>query len=270
MKLKQNLIKKHIPNIITLLNLLAGVIAVMFAANNDLVTAAIFVLIGIFFDFFDGLVARLLDVQSELGLQLDSLADIVTSGVVPGIVMFQLLMRSVNQNSFEASFFEKYTTVENVETMVWMGFKFQSIQLLPFIGLLLTVFAAYRLAKFNLDERQTDSFIGLPTPAMALFVLSLPVILAFSNSDIAINLISNQYFLITVTLVFSFLMNVEIPLFSLKFKNFSLKNNFIELLFLVLSLLFILLFNIVSIPLIIISYVILSIVKIKVFKSSIP
>jgi len=244
--------------------LLSGVIAVMFAANNDLVTAAIFVLIGIFFDFFDGLVARLLNVQSELGLQLDSLADVVTSGVVPGIVMFQLLMRSVNQNSFEASFFDKYTAVENVETMIWTGFKFQPIQLLPFIGLLLTLFAAYRLAKFNLDERQTDSFIGLPTPAMALFVLSLPVILAFSDSDTAINLISNPYFLILVTLVFSFLMNVEIPLFSLKFKNFSLKNNLFELLFLVLSTILILFFKIVSIPLIIVSYIILSIAKVKI------
>ena len=238
----------------------------MFAANNDLVTAAIFVLIGIFFDFFDGLVARLLNVQSELGLQLDSLADVVTSGVVPGIVMFQLLMRSVNQKSFEASFFEKYTTVENTETMIWTGFKFQPIQLLPFIGLLLTVFAAYRLAKFNLDERQTSSFIGLPTPAMALFVLSLPVILAYSNNDFIINLISNIYFLVSVVLVFSFLMNTEIPLFSLKLKNFSLKNNFIELLFLVLSIVLVLIFNIVSIPLIIITYVILSLVKISFYK----
>lgn len=255
MKLKRKPIKKHIPNIITSLNLLSGTIAVMFAANNDLVTAAIFVLLGIFFDFFDGLVARLLDVQSELGLQLDSLADVVTSGVVPGIVMFQLLLRSVNQNSFEASFFDK------TDMMTWTGFSFKAIQVLPFIGLLLTLFAAYRLAKFNLDERQTSSFIGLPTPAMALFVLSLPVILAFGNNEMVIDLISNSYFLIAVTLIFSFLMNAEIPLFSLKFKNFSFKNNFIELLFLVLSIVYILVFKIISIPLIIISYVILSVVK---------
>lgn len=232
----------------------------MFAANNDLVTAAIFVLIGIFFDFFDGLVARLLDVQSELGLQLDSLADVVTSGVVPGIVMFQLLLRAVNQNSFEASFFDK------TDMMTWTGFTFKPIQLLPFLGLMLTLAAAYRLAKFNLDERQTSSFIGLPTPAMALFVLSLPVILAFSNNEMVIDLISNQYFLIAVALIFSFLMNAEIPLFSLKFKNFSLKNNFIELLFLVLSVVFILVFKIVSIPLIIISYVVLSLVKVNISK----
>ena len=238
----------------------------MFAANNDLITAAIFVLIGIFFDFFDGLVARLLNVQSELGLQLDSLADVVTSGVVPGIVMFQLILSSINENSFQTSFFEKYTTVENAETMIWTGFKFQPIQLLPFIGLLLTLAAAYRLAKFNLDERQSSSFIGLPTPAMALFVLSLPVIIAFGNNDFIINLISNTYFLIGVVLVFSFLMNAEIPLFSLKFKNFSFKNNLIELFFLVLTVVFVLIFKIISIPLIIISYVALSIVKVSIFK----
>lgn len=243
--------------------MLSGVIAVLFAANNNLLAAAIFVLVGIFFDFFDGLVARWLKVQSELGLQLDSLADVVTSGVVPGIVMFQLISTSINDNSFNGSFLENngFTFVEVTDSMVWTGFRFQPIQLVSLAGLLLTLAAAYRLAKFNLDERQTSSFIGLPTPAMALFVLSLPVILAFSNNEIIINIISNPYFLIAVTLIFSVLMNAEIPLFSLKFKNFSLKNNLIEVLFLVLSLILVLLFRIVSIPLIIISYVILSVVK---------
>lgn len=248
-------IKKHIPNIITLLNLLSGIIAVMFAANNDLISAAIFVLLGIFFDFFDGLVARLLDVQSEFGLQLDSLADVVTSGVVPGIVMFQLLLSSVNENSFEASFFDK------TDMMTWSGFSFKPIQLLPFFGLLLSLAAAYRLAKFNLDERQTSSFIGLPTPAMTLFVLSLPVIIAFSNNEVVINIISNSYFLIVVTLIFSFLMNAEIPLFALKFKNFSLKNNLIEIIFLVLCVVLIVILKLIAIPLIIITYVLLSVVK---------
>ena len=232
----------------------------MFAANNDLVTAAIFVCIGIFFDFFDGLAARLLHVQGELGLQLDSLADVVTSGVVPGIVMFQLLLRSVNQNSFEASFFD------SVDMMTWTGFNYKAIQLLPFVGLLLTIAAAYRLAKFNLDERQTSSFIGLPTPAMALFVLSLPVILAFSDTISIIHLISNSYFLIVITIIFSFLMNAEIPLFSLKFKNFSFKNNYIELLFLILSIIAIITLKITSIPLIIVSYVVLSILKNSIHK----
>ncbi|WP_232829181.1 CDP-alcohol phosphatidyltransferase family protein [Aureibaculum luteum] len=253
--LKPNVIKKQIPNIITLLNLFSGVIAVLFAANNDLVTAAIFVLIGIFFDFFDGLAARLLNVQSELGLQLDSLADVVTSGVVPGIVMFQLILSSLNHNSFEASIFEK------TESLNWIGFKIHTVQLLPFVGIVLTLAAAYRLAKFNLDDRQTSSFIGLPTPAMALFVLSLPVILAFGNNDFIFNLVSNPYFLIAITLLFSFLMNAEIPLFSLKFKNFSLSNNYIELSFLVISTVLVVFFYIYAIPLIIVLYVLLSIVK---------
>ena len=127
--------------------------------------AVLFVLLGIFFDFFDGLAARVLNVGSELGKQLDSLADMVTSGVAPGIIMYQLILNSMNQNSFATTFVEK----GNIAT--W---DFSDIQLLPFIGFILPLAAAYRLANFNLDERQSTSFIGLPTPAMAIFVISLP------------------------------------------------------------------------------------------------
>lgn len=146
--------KKHIPNIITLLNLFCGCIAVIFAIQNKMDWVIFWVSLGIFFDFFDGFFARLLNVKSELGLQLDSLADMVTSGVTPGIAMFQMLSSSnfvVHNDSLLST-------------------------LLPYFGFLITLSSAYRLANFNIDPRQTLGFIGLPTPANALFVISLSVI----------------------------------------------------------------------------------------------
>ena len=258
--LKLEAIKKHIPNIITLLNLLSGIIAVMLAVSDRLIEAAAFVLLGIFFDFFDGLVARLLNVQTELGKQLDSLADMVTSGVVPGIVMYQLILKAISTNSFNISFTEKSDTLLNIVS------KFHSIQFLPFAGLLLPLAAAYRLANFNIDERQTSSFIGLPTPAMTLFILSLPLILAYGDNVMINNLILNKYVLIAITLIFSILMNAEIPLFSLKFKNFSLKNNAIEIFFIAFTLVLIIILKIIAIPVIILCYVLISIFKNLIIK----
>jgi len=214
--------------------------------------AALFVLLGIFFDFFDGLAARLLNVGSELGKQLDSLADMVTSGVAPGIVMYQLILASLNQNSFATTFVEK----GNIAT--W---NISDIQLLPFIGFLLPVAAAYRLANFNLDERQSIAFIGLPTPAMALFAISLPLVLMYSEISNINNLLNNSYFLILVTLLLSLVMNAELPLFSLKFKNFSLKNNWVEILFIILAIIGLITVKFVAIPLIIVLYILLSFIK---------
>ncbi len=239
--------KKHIPNIITLFNLLSGTIAVMLAVEGKLVLAGLFVLIGIFFDFFDGLVARILKVQSELGKQLDSLADMVTSGVVPGVIMYQLLKQS--------------SDIWNEQGVLTTTLFIDGISYLPLIGLLITLAAAYRLANFNIDERQTSSFIGLPTPANALFVLSLPLILKYSNLEFANNLIHSTWFLIVVTLLGSYIMNAEIPLFSLKFKDFSFKNNAIKYIFLVLAVLLLIFFHFVAIPIIIVLYVLFSIVE---------
>ena len=166
-------IKNYIPNLITLLNLFCGCIAVIFAVHNNFVAAAVFVFLGIFFDFFDGLLARKLNVQSELGLQLDSLADMVTSGLVPGIVMFKLISLSSNapemitQDDWSADF-----SLKNL-----------NIAPLALIGLFVTLASAYRLAKFNLDDEQQTYFKGLPTPANALLILSLPLIIEFQNSN---------------------------------------------------------------------------------------
>jgi len=233
-------IKQHIPNLITLGNLLCGTIATIYAVSGDFSYAALFVVLGIVLDFFDGFVARLLKVSGELGKQLDSLADMVTSGVVPGVIMFKLIeLNFIGETEFyNDSFLD-----------------------VALIGLLLTLAACYRLANFNLDTRQTDSFIGLPTPAMCLFVISLPLIYENSNIDFVNNLIGSNYFLIIVTCTLSYLMNAEIPLFSLKLKSFSVQKNWFVYLFLIISLLFIIFLNYISIPIIIILYVLLSILK---------
>lgn len=232
----------------------------MLAVSDRLVEAAVFVLIGICFDFLDGLVARLLNAQSALGKELDSLADLVTSGLVPGIVMFQLFMRSLHRDWTESLSCEigNWVLFEETGALNLGGAKFH---LLPFLGLLLTLAAAYRLANFNLDKRQSNSFIGLPTPAMALFVLSLPVILAFDAPMYLQVLILNKPFLIIVTLGLSLLMNLELKLFSLKFKNFKLSTHWIPVLFLVLALIALLLLHFVAIPLIILLYIGLSFLK---------
>ena len=241
-------IRKHIPNLLTLGNLLCGTIATIFAVQGEFVFAALLVIIGILFDFLDGFAARLLHVSGELGKQLDSLADMVTSGVVPGIIMFKLLQdENVFMNDNDLNSLEQFS------------FNFNVNDVLPFLGLLLTLGACYRLAKFNIDTRQSDSFIGLPTPAMSLFVISLPLIQEYSSIDFVQNIIANNYFLIAVTIVLTYLMNAELPLFSLKFKEYSVKNNVIKYLFLVVSLCMIIFLQYLSIPLIILVYVILSI-----------
>jgi CDP-diacylglycerol--serine O-phosphatidyltransferase len=244
--------KKHIPNLLTLGNLFCGTIATILAVQSDFIYAGLFVGIGIFLDFFDGFAARLLNVSGELGKQLDSLADMVTSGVVPGIIMFNLLY----QSSFEN--LDNLPVEEEISTII--AYNEYALNWVSYIGLLLTLGACYRLAKFNLDTRQSDSFIGLPTPAMSLFVISLPLIQEYSHIQFIENLISNNYFLIIVTLVLTYLMNAEIPLFSLKFKEYSIKNNFIKYLFLVTSLVLIFTLNFISIPIIIIIYVFLSVI----------
>ncbi len=247
--------KKHIPNFITLLNLLSGTIAVYFAVKEQLVFAAFFVFLGIFFDFFDGLVARLLNVQGELGKQLDSLADVVTSGVVPGIVLFQLITKAVNNENWDLN-----TTLPLNSSLCD---NFNTTFLISMIGLVVTLAAAYRLAKFNIDERQTSSFIGLPTPAAALVVLSLPLILAYSNNEFANNLIKNVWFLVGLTLLLSYLMNAEIPLFSLKFKDYSWKNNKTKYIFILLTALFSSILQFVAIPIVIVLYILISLLTKK-------
>lgn len=249
--------KKHIPNLFTLLNLFSGLLAILMASSDRLVAAAGFVLLGIFFDFFDGFFARKLNVQGELGKQLDSLADVVTSGVVPGIIMFQLLLHAAHQRWFMEL---------SCEEGSWSTFDETFYYFIPFVGLLVPLAAAYRLANFNIDVRQTDSFIGLPTPAFAIFVISLPLILAYDDGNFLAGWIQNTYVLIGITLAGSYLMNANIPLFSLKFKSYGWKGNEVPYVFLVLSVVLLWLFKLVGVPMIIISYVLLSIIQNKLGK----
>lgn len=241
--------KRHIPNLITLLNVFCGCVATVFAVLNQLELAAVFVFLGIFFDFFDGLAARLLDVKSELGLQLDSLADMITSGLVPGIVMFQLLNLSVD-GGWNGALTSEWSC--DTFTIALRG------GVLPFFGFIITMASAYRLAKFNLDENQVSSFIGLPTPANALLILSLPLILLNQNSDILNSIILNQWFLIGVTILSAYLLNSSIVLFALKFKNWGFKDNALRYIFIILSLVLLITLQYLAIPIIIAFYIISS------------
>ncbi|OIQ28377.1 MAG: phosphatidylserine synthase [Bacteroidetes bacterium MedPE-SWsnd-G2] len=244
-------IAKYVPNAVTLLNLLCGCIAVIFAVHNNFVLAAIFVFSGIFFDFFDGFLARKLNVQSPLGVQLDSLADMITSGLVPGIVMYKLLMLSVGTPEIEDA------TAEWNAAFHWYGFK-QSI--VPLFGLAITMASAYRLGKFNIDLEQQSYFKGLPTPANTLLILSLPLILEFQSSEFLKSLLFNTWFLLIVTALSCYLLNSSIKLFALKFKDYSFSNNKIRYILLLLSVIFLIVFHFAAIPLIIVTYIGLSLI----------
>lgn len=220
-------LKKHIPNFITLLNLFCGCIALVMVADLKFDLALYFVALGIFFDFFDGFFARKFNVAGPLGVQLDSLADMVTSGVVPGYVMFQILKQ---YNEYDCDY-------------------------LPYFGFIITLGACYRLANFNIDTRQSDSFIGLPTPANTLFIVSLPLV---SNSFVD-PIIQNIGVLLAITAVSAYIMNAEIPLFSLKIKNFSFQKYKLQIGFLVASILMIATLQFLAVPLIILTYVLLSV-----------
>lgn len=227
-------LKKHIPNLITLLNLFCGCIALVFAGEANFEMAFFFVCFGIFFDFFDGFFARLFNVSSPLGLQLDSLADMVTSGVVPGFVMYKMLSNGVASNP----------------TLIY----------LPYLGFIITLGSCYRLANFNIDTRQSDSFIGLPTPANALFILSLPLILKNSDSLLVLELLINPWILIFVSILSAFILNAEISLFALKIKKFNFKDNALQLFFLLISILLLGYLQFAGVALIIVFYVLLSLI----------
>lgn len=242
---------KAIPNLITLLNVFCGCIAVVFAVLNQLEMTAVFVFLGIFFDFFDGLAARLLNVQSELGVQLDSLADMITSGVVPGIVMFQLLGMSMTGGWNAGGILEAGTGAGNIAAV---------FRPLPLLGFVITMASAYRLAKFNIDENQVSSFIGLPTPANTLLILSLPLILFNQNNEVLHSIILNQWFLIGLTFLSAYLLNSKIELFALKFKTWGFKDNALRYLFIGLSLVLLITLEFLAVPFIIAFYIVASLI----------
>ena len=234
-----NAIKRNIPNILTLSNLTAGLLAILFAVVGHLELAALCVFVGALFDFFDGLTARLLSANSELGKQLDSLADLVSFGVAPGMILFQLIYYSQTNSFFQSDI--------------------KDVHLFPTVlAFLLPIFSAIRLAKFNLDTKQSTSFVGLPTPAAAIFVASLP-------------LLSENYFiefgsglLIGLAFVLPILLVAKISLFSLKLskqEQWKTKENIIRIIFLISAVILLIGLSYDSIPIIVILYLILSLLN---------
>ncbi len=239
--------KRHIPNFITLLNLFCGSVATLFAVYGNMKTAALFVFLGIFFDFFDGMLARRLKVQSDFGQHLDSLADMVTSGLVPGLVMFHLFKLSDPDWNDNGVLLDQLTL--------------NNEHLLPFFGLLITMASAYRLAKFNIASDQSDTFTGLATPANALLILSLPLIMEFQSNDLMNTVILNKWFLIIMTIVSCFLLNANIKLIALKFNNWTFKDNAARYMLIFLSAILLIIFKFAAIPLIILLYIVLSLLN---------
>jgi CDP-diacylglycerol---serine O-phosphatidyltransferase len=235
--------KKYIPNFITLLNLLSGCIAIVFIFDSNLAMASYLIFVAAIFDFFDGFAARALHVKSDIGKELDSLADIISFGLVPGFIMMKLLQSSLG--------------VTVVDT------RFTSV--IPYIALLIPVFSALRLAKFNTDSRQTDRFIGLPTPANAMLIASFPLILEQNSTVTGIDtgifqtLFSNFWFINILTLLLSYLLVAEIPLLSLKFKKGDKLTNQPKYFFIGLTLILIIVFNFVAIPFAFLLYFLISV-----------
>lgn len=234
-------IKKYIPNALTLLNLFSGLLAIIAVFRGYYDQAFLFVCLGIFFDFWDGFAARKFNTSSELGLQLDSLADMVTSGVVPGLMVFKLF-DYIQMND------PKYMLTDET---YYMGF-------VPYLGFLITLASCYRLAKFNIDERQTENFIGLPTPSNALLIMSIPMIQYDDQFEWLTDLLYNPYVLLGITILSAYLLNAEIKLFSLKMKEISWATSKVQISFVLYSVLLLALFGVLAIPMIILSYILVS------------
>lgn len=228
--------KKHIPNTITLINVFAGCIAIVATIQGKLNYVPYLLIICFAADYLDGLAARALNAKSELGKQLDSLADMISFGTLPAIIIYILMKQALYDNTVSDTFFG-----------------------LELVAFLIAMLAALRLGKFNIDTRQTDSFIGLPTPATTLFVLGILLINQHSEIEILVNLSNNYYFLAAITIALSILMIVELPLLSLKMSSLSLSKYKWQWTLAIGSILFLIIFKINSLPMIIGYYLLISI-----------
>ena len=239
--------KKYIPNFVTSLNIISGTISIILSFEGYPMGAGFFIFAAAIFDFFDGFLARLLKAYSELGKQLDSLADLISFGLAPGFIIYNLLRSCLLMEKLE---------FENIEI-----YKLAILS----IALLIPLASAFRLAKFNIDTKQASSFLGLPTPANAIFFASLPIILGLKFDLFIYAVILNLKVLIPLIVVFSFLLVSRIPMFSLKFKTYGFKDNIIRYIFLIISILLLIFFRLYALPVIIIFYILLSVV-LAIFK----
>ena len=220
---------RYIPNFLTICNLLSGCLGIVFVSEGNLNAGAYMIWLAAFLDFFDGLSARALKAYSNIGGELDSLADMVSFGVLPSFIVYELLKASLPA----------------------------SLYYLSFMAFIIAAFSAIRLAIFNVDARQTTSFIGLPTPASALLFSALPL----SNMPVVQNLMNSTYFLILLIILISYLLVARIELMAFKFKNFSWQDNKLKYSFMIISLALVFLLNIVAIPLVIVLYILISLFK---------
>jgi CDP-diacylglycerol--serine O-phosphatidyltransferase len=230
--------KKHIPNSITSMNLLCGFIAIIFASNGDIVTASWFILAAMIFDFLDGLSARLLKAYSDIGKELDSLADVVSFGVAPGLILYQLLNKSFPQDAISSEFL-KTAIIMVVPAMM------------PICG-------AIRLAIFNLDSTQSTTFRGLPIPANALAVISVVIAGHYTGSPMIASFWNTPILVMLLIIILSLMMVSRVPLLSLKVKNLKIKGNEGRYILLALILINFLIFGILVMPLIIPLYIVAS------------
>ncbi len=239
--------KKYIPNFITSLNIISGTISIILSFEGYPMGAGFFIFAAAVFDFLDGFFARLLKAYSELGKQLDSLADLISFGLAPGFIVYNLLRSCLLMEKLE---------FENIAI-----YKLAILS----IAILIPLASAFRLAKFNIDTKQTSSFLGLPTPANAIFYASLPIIMGIKFDLLTYGIILNLKVLIPIIIILSFLLVSRIPMFSLKFKTYDFKNNLTRYIFLIISIIFIILLHFTAIPFIIIFYIIFSSI-IAIFK----
>lgn len=267
----------NIPNLFTASNLMCGIISIILALSGRLEWACYFIYFGAIFDFFDGFLARKLKVAGDMGKQLDSLADMVTFGVAPGILVFVMLVLGMDidpdhtanvvlGSSFDSSWLMIDARIDLLITDFWdNGMSLHITNLFPFLALTIPFFSLFRLAKFNLDTRQSESFIGLPTPANTIFFTAFPLLYVVSyNSgdfDAMIFTIIRPIYFAPIVLIMSLMLIAELPLFALKFKDFSWKNNQVRFIFLGACAILIPLLLAWSIPIIIILYLLLSLIE---------
>lgn len=232
----KNRVKKHLPNAITCANLFSGCIGIVLAFKGELIAASYAIFLSAIFDFFDGLASRVLKSFSGIGKDLDSLADLVSFGVLPAVIMYQLFLEA-----------HQIAQVSN-----WLNF----------IAFLIPVFSALRLAKFNVDTRQAENFIGLPTPANAILIASFPIIIDHHNRFYAPYL-TNPYVLPCIVIIMCTLLVLEMPMMSLKFKNRDFNENIFRYLLLLFSAILILFFKFAAVPIVIFIYIVLSVIQFK-------